>query len=354
VHPILADRQRLQLHLVAWGLVGAMLALLVRAVLGTPWIESLVFSLPMGLLASPVSLSAWYLCRAMPISRTGPVRVATTATIAALLTSSLWAAVGRLWWALLNNSGFELPTGQMPALFVLLVGLGGLAYLVSVTVHYVIQAVEDSSLAARLALESQVAQRDAELRALRAQVDPHFLFNSLNSIAGLTAADPDKARRMCQLLGDFLRDSLTVGREPRIPLAREVGLAEQYLRIEQVRFGGRLTIQAACDVADQATLVPPLILQPLVENAVRHGVATRLDGGTVAIATKRLGDRIVVTVDNPRDEDGSRRGTGFGQDIVRRRLAATFGDLAALAVETTPETYRVTVTMPADLAAGSA
>jgi LytS/YehU family sensor histidine kinase len=92
--------------------------------------------------------------------------------------------------------------------------------------------------------------------------------------------------------------------------------------------------------------VPPLLLQPLVENAVRHGVATRLDGGTVTIATRRAGDRVVIAVSNARDAETRRGGTGFGLDIVRRRLHAAWGEAAALAIEPAPEAFRVSVAFP--------
>jgi signal transduction histidine kinase len=351
VHPILADTLRLRLLLVAWALVGAMLGLLVSGFIpGVTVGEGLLFGLPMGLIAAPISLSAWYLCRAMPLDRTSPVRVAITALAAATVTAVLWAGLGRLWWRVLERiGGLDVPGPvPLPVLLTLLAGLGALAYLLAVTVHYMLQAFEASAAVARHALLLQVAQRDAELRALRAQVDPHFLFNSLNSIAGLIPADRDKARLMCQMLGDFLRDSLTLGSELRIPLSREVALAEQYLKVEQVRFGDRLIVRAAVSPGGTSVPVPPLILQPLVENAVRHGVATRLDGGLIEIAASRAGERAVVVVTNPRDPDLGRPGTGFGLDIVRRRLSATFGDRAALAIEPMPESYRVVVTMPAE------
>ena len=349
MHPILADTLRLRLLLVAWALVGAMLGLLVPALIPDVTIgQGLLFGLPMGLIAAPVSLSAWYLCRAMPLERTSAVRVAITALAAASVTAVLWAGLGRLWWRALERIGGLSVPANVPVLLTLLAGLGALAYLLAVTVHYMLQAFEGSAAAARHALLLQVAQRDAELRALRAQVDPHFLFNSLNSIAGLIPADRDKARLMCQMLGDFLRDSLTLGGEQRIPLAREVALAEQYLRVEQVRFGDRLTVRAEVTPGGTSVPVPPLILQPLVENAVRHGVATRLDGGLIEIAASRAGERAVVVVTNPRDPDLGRPGTGFGLEIVRRRLMATFGDRAALAIEPLPESYRVVVTMPVE------
>jgi LytS/YehU family sensor histidine kinase len=153
---------------------------------------------------------------------------------------------------------------------------------------------------------------------------------------------------MCQLLAEFLRDSLTLGQESRIPLVREVALAEQYLRIEQVRFGSRLTVSLHVSPESAATPVPPLLLQPLVENAVRHGIATRLDGGRVEVSAHRVGSLTNVSVANPRDTDAARRGLGFGLDIVRRRLAAAWGERATMAIEAAPESYRVSLSLPVD------
>jgi LytS/YehU family sensor histidine kinase len=284
----------------------------------------------------------------MPLARTSALRIGATAAGAALVTASLWAGLGRLWWQLLSTSAFDLPLTQMVGLFTLLLGVGGIGYLLAVTVHYVLQASDESIVAERRALESQVAQRDAELRALRAQIDPHFLFNSLNSVIGLMSADRDQARVMCQRLAEFLRDSLTLGAETRISLGREIALAEQYLSVERVRFGDRLTVTTTIAPEAQAVSVPPLIIQPLVENAVRHGVAMLLEGGTVRIDASRAGPRVLIVITNSYDPDVRRKGTGFGMDIVRRRLAATFGERAALTAEAIEGQYRVSVTLPAE------
>ncbi len=310
MHPILADRRHVLLSGLAWLLVGALLAVLVRALTSVGWAGAIAFALPLALGAAPVSLSVWYLCRALPIGRAGTVRIGGTVLAAALVTALLWAAVGRAWWALLATNGAGLSRPVPPVLAPLLVEFGTLAYLLTVAVQYLLQAMDESAQAAQRALEAQVAHRDAELRALRAQVDPHFLFNSLNSIAGLVAVDPARARLMCQLLGDFLRDSLALGAADRIPLGREVALAEQYLRIEQVRFGARLTVETSIDPASAAVPVPPLILQPLVENAVRHGIATLLDGGDIRIAASR---------------DGRSRHRRGDQSARRRRAADRHG-----------------------------
>jgi len=346
MHPILGERRRLLLYLLAWGFAGLGLALIVWVWLGIDWTVAVLYSLPLALAAAPMSLSAWYLCRSMPLVRTSAARLIPSAAVAAGVTASIWAAAGRLWGRALEPAGFTLGSTPPAAVVSLLVGFGALGYLLSLTVHYLVQSYEEAAEAGRRVLQSQIAAREAELRALRAQIDPHFLFNVLNSVAGLIAPDPAKARLMCQMLADFLRDSLVLGRTERIALGREVALAEQYLRIEQVRFGPRLVarLEVAPDVAD--TPVPPLLLQPLVENAVRHGVSTLVEGGRVDVRASRAGGVAVIVVSNPRDLDGAKRGTGFGLDIVRRRLASAFGNDAALAVEAASDTYRVTLTLP--------
>jgi signal transduction histidine kinase len=345
VHPAFANRRWFVVHLAGWVAAGLTIALVVRAAFDFGWAGALLLGLPLGLLGGPVAMSAWYVLGSAG-QAAGPVRPVVTVLLAALVSSALWASVGQVWWRVLDSLGAGLGEPQRPDGFVVLVSLGLAGYLLAAAAYQVGQTVEATSRASRRTLEADVAQRDAELRALRAQVDPHFLFNSLNSIAGLIAADPARAREMCQLLGEFLRESLQVGAVPRMPLSREVALVEQYLRIEQVRFGTRLTLDLSVAPDTARASVPPLLLQPLVENAVRHGVATRLDGGTVTIATRRAGDRVVIAVSNARDAETRRGGTGFGLDIVRRRLHAAWGEAAALAIEPAPEAFRVSVAFP--------
>ena len=256
---------------------------------------------------------------------------------------------GALWGAILAR-GFHVDPGRMtrihdlPPLFIAGVPL----YLLSVVVHYMIIAFESSRAAERRVFESQVTAREAELRALRAQLNPHFLFNSLNSISALAAPDPEAARRMCTLLGDFLRQSLSLGGRERVSLAEELALADRYLAIERVRFGARLAVDRRADADALRCLVPPLLLQPLVENAVKHGVADRVEGGTIRIEAHRRGDALVVEVENPRDPEAPpRRDQGLGLENVRARLDALDRRLTRVDVERAPDRFRVTLTLPA-------
>ena len=163
----------------------------------------------------------------------------------------------------------------------------------------------------RRASRLQILMRDAELRALRAQLRPHFLFNTLNSIYSLIHSRPDEAAEMVALLSDLLRETLEHRDQSTVPLASELQLVERYLSIESVRMGDRLQIEIEVPENTLRAEVPPFLLQPLVENAIRHGAAPSVDLVTVRVEATRVYDRIVLRViddgcglvaDNPEEE----------------------------------------------------
>jgi len=189
------------------------------------------------------------------------------------------------------------------------------------------------------------------LRSLRGQLDPHFLFNSLNSVAALIGSDAQAARRMCFLMAGFFRKSLGLGGKQSIALSEELSLAETFLAIEEVRFGERL--RTHFDVADDVlTLaVPPLVLQPLVENAVHHGVAHLIEGGEVRVRARQRDGLLELAVENPCDPDRPpSRGAGVGLQNVRSRIDALFGHRASVDVKSDERSFRVSILLPASQA----
>jgi sensor histidine kinase YesM len=347
MHPILARLDRLAGYLALWVVIGV-LESSVLAQQGLTWPEALVQVLPPLLFYSFICLSAWYVCRATPLATSGVARVLTASLVAAFVGASLWLAVSEAWLATLESMP-ELASitprfrAQVPFLFIVSLML----YLLVLSVHYVVLAFEAFRTAERQQLELQVLTRDAELRALRAQVNPHFLYNSLNSISALTGSDAAAARRMCLLLAEFLRTTLRVSSEERIPMAEEMKLAERFLSIEQVRFGERLHVEQSIDESALECQVPPLVLQPLLENAVGHGIAGLIDGGTIRLDIARRGDRVSITVENPRDPDAMpRKQGGVGLENVRKRLALVFGGAARLDAASSPTGFRVAIDLP--------
>jgi two-component system sensor histidine kinase AlgZ len=163
------------------------------------------------------------------------------------------------------------------------------------------------------------ADTAAKLAELQARIRPHFLFNTLNSAIALVREDPARAEAILQDLSDLFRHALMAAAEP-VTLDDEIALARRYLDIEQVRFGERLRVEWSIDPAAGGARVPPLVLQPLVENAVKHGVEPSSAGAQVKVTTQRRGETVVIKVTNTVPSGQGRRGHGVAQDNVRERL----------------------------------
>jgi two-component system, LytTR family, sensor histidine kinase AlgZ len=350
MHPILKDRRFLSLYLLVWLALAIMLGVLLALPRTATPQGVAVFILPMMLVYAFVSLSSWYVGRAFPLQPTNAIRLVVINLAAAVLSCSLWLGAGFGWMLLIESLVPGLvPEGWLLGSMPLLGASGVVLFLLASAVHYLLAALETSRIAEKNALELRVLAREAELKALRAQIDPHFLFNSLNSVSALTATDPRLARTMTVKLAEFLRLSLSYGALDTITLDQELSLVSRFLDIEKVRFGGRLVVEQAVDEDSRECRIAPLLLQPLVENAVGHGIACLVNGGTILIRGARVGTRLQVTVANPA-EPGRRKntGTGVGLDNVRRRLRGLYGQEARMEIADEPETYTVTLTFPAE------
>ena len=170
--------------------------------------------------------------------------------------------------------------------------------------------------------EAEKLARDAELYNLRQQLQPHFLFNSLNSINALIGFKPDQARKMIHQLSDFLRGTLKKDDQQNVTLTEELAHLQLYLDIEKVRFGHRLMTEISCDNKCQECKLPPMILQPIVENAIKFGLYDTTEAVTVSIRAEWDDNYLIIMIQNPYDPNTARprKGTGFGLSGVQRRL----------------------------------
>jgi len=349
LHPILSHLRRLGLYLLAWTPLAGLVAFLLTASARFHWREAIMVAAILCLLYAFMCLSAWYSARAMPLRGSTATAIFLTHATGAIVASALWVlqsrGLGKLMTSVDPGAGLEAKIWNAGGL---LFGLGILFYLMSLGLFYVLLAIESSRQAEERALQAQVLAREAELRALKAQVNPHFLYNSLHSISALTSVDAARAREMCIKLGDFLRRTLGLVEKEMIPLSEEIALIRAFLSVEKVRFGARLDIQE--DIADAALefRVPPLLLQPLVENAVAHGIGNLVEGGWVRIVVQPQDGGWAVAVENSFDpETPSARRSGVGLENVRRRLAATYGNRAHIDVSQEGDCFRVRMFFPA-------
>jgi two-component system, LytTR family, sensor histidine kinase AlgZ len=350
MHPILTHFRRLALYLLAWVPLAALLRDLMAAVGGMSAADSFALTFPLCLIYAFICLSAYYSCRATPLERSPIWRIVGTHATGALVASGIWIILAKfLSYSLSRTSTFSGIDAHFGREIPLLLDTGVLFYLLSVSFYYVFIAIEASREAEARALQASVLARDAELKALKAQVNPHFLFNSLNSISALTSSNPAKAREMCILLGDFLRKTLGLGEKSAIPLEEELQLVHSFLAVEKVRFGARIRMEENIDKGAMSFPVPPLLLQPLVENAVVHGIAHLVEGGWVRLDVNASDGLLSVVVENLFDPDAPpRRKGGVGLANVRQRLSARYGHRASFEARANGDCFRVAFSLPAE------
>jgi two-component system sensor histidine kinase AlgZ len=330
--------------------IGAILTMVLRTPNGMTWWDSAALGFALAMFGQLIVVPSWYACRVAPIATTSIWRLLATHVIGAQVQSALWLLTGILLCKAL---------GYLPALQAIgtrfaprelaVYGAGNVLYLLSIAFHYATMAQDASREAETRAMTTSIQARDAELKALKSQINPHFLFNSLNSISALTSIDPMRARDMCVLLGDFLRMTLGLGEKTSIRFSEELDLLQKYLAIERVRFGDRLKMREEIQEEAKVCMLPPLLLQPLVENAVKHGIAGLVEGGEVRVLAQRQNGRLAIVVENSWDPEAppSRRG-GLGLKNVQQRLEARYGKEASLRVDMEGAFFQVSMSLPAE------
>jgi hypothetical protein len=195
---------------------------------------------------------------------------------------------------------------------------------------------------------AETAARELELQVLRAQINPHFLFNALNNLRALINEDPARAREMVSRLSNTLRHTLQHSAKPRVPLADELAVVRDYVALEQLHHEERLQVNWQVDPATAGASLPPMLLQLLVENAIKHGVARTPGGGVVGVDIGRDGSLLRIAVDNPGQwQPGSSDSTGLGLANLRERLQRAGGDGADCRIEAAAGRVKVSVQLSA-------
>lgn len=210
-----------------------------------------------------------------------------------------------------------------------------------------IPALSYLAMVYRLEADARTKQ-EATMQALQSRIRPHFLFNSLNSVATLTRRDPERAEAILHDIADLFRVLLADARK-LVSISAEREISRQYLEVEKVRLGDRLKIQWNVKQVPRSALIPALILQPLLENAIYHGIEPRFAGGTIAIDLWTENDRLNIMITNPLPERSAAspsKGNKIAQENIRQRLATQFGNAASMESFQHDGLYRVHITMP--------
>mgnify|MGYP003296286643 CR=1 FL=1 len=233
---------------------------------------------------------------------------------------------------------------SLPVRFFIGLLIVGLTALISVLWY----TQEDQKEIEQRKADAEKLARDAELYNLRQQLQPHFLFNSLNSITALIGSRPEEARKMIHKLSDFLRGTLKKEDQQPVSLADELEHLQLYLDIEMVRFGHRLSTDVNSDERCNKMMIPPMILQPIVENAIKFGLYDTTGNVSILIKAECFDNELHVSVQNPYDPETTRpkHGTGFGLSGVKRRLYLLFGRSDLLETISDSHIFTSTVKIP--------
>ena len=347
-HPVLANRVRL----IVWWLVWLFLALgqsiLFYYAYGSFINIGILDSVLSLLIYSGIALSIWYPFSFFNTGDPRPTTLISNLVISGAISVTLWVLITKFVMQLVlpevNNY-----KEYWDATFPYRIGTGVFIYgLIILTYFLFISLTNLSEKNVKEArLESLI--KETELKMLRSQINPHFLFNCLNSVSSLTITDPEKAREMIIKLSDFMRYALSKKDEQPVSLRSELENLRLYLDIEKVRFGDRLLIEENIDENCFEIKMPVMLLQPLYENAVKHGVYESTESVRITTQAKIIDGHIKIAISNNYDTTpSSRRGTGTGLQNVARRLELFYGNKASIKALKENGIYTVDLYIPTD------
>ncbi len=345
-HPILANRVRLIVWWLVWIFLALGQSLLFYYAFGSFNNICIIDSLISLLLYSGIALSLWY---PFNFFNTGEIRTTTLISnlvLSGAISVGLWVVITKLVVQLVLPDGNNYQA-YWDATFPYRIGTGVFIYGLIILSYFLFLSL--SNLSEKNAKEARLESlvKETELKMLRSQINPHFLFNSLNSISSLTITDPEKARDMVVKLSEFMRYALARKDELPVSLQSELDNLRLYLDIEKVRFGDKLTIEEQIEPQCLDFKIPVMLLQPLIENAVKHGVYESTE--TVKIYTKAqiIDDYIEIIIRNNYDTEPSlKKGTGTGLLNVSRRLELFYGNKASFKTSKENGIYTVTLYIP--------
>ena len=343
-----ARPRRAWLVLAGWFAVAAVFATILRTQERLPLPNALAGAF---MYFSVLGVLVWLACQAharVGLWRHTPLKAIGVHVALGITALSLWAATQVGLMRLFVGSDFWRLVYDDTWMFQLLTA--GLTYAAGVGLGLTFQGFERERLRQQREGQLEVVAREAELQAIKAQLQPHFLLNSLNSLLALIRHDPAAAEQMLERLASLLHGVFDRMDQHFVPLAPELDMLRDYLEVERMRFD-RLQFDIRLDSNAAAVLVPPLLLQPLVENAVKHGIEPHPRPGTITIDARLVNGRLQVSIADTGEglDNATTVGTGRGIELTRRRLDSVYGKDAELRMERVSSGFRVSLELPASI-----
>jgi len=313
-----------------------------------PFYAAIISSANYNYIYALLSIIIWKICKTIPYERMPKVFFVLFHFILANTFSAIWLSLFYgLWYLTQGNAIFEVINIREIIGWQFLFGISnyflitGIFYTIIYYHNYKQKELEEAEL--------KVLTRDAELKALKLQMNPHFLFNSLNSINALVTKDAKLARRMISQLSELLRMSLESHEKLLIPLQQELDFVHTYISIEQIRFEDKMEFYEKIDSSLLSKSFPAMLLQPLIENAVKHGIANNRKGGFINLSLKNINNQIVGTISNTKSEHAAPKHNknGLSFNNIRQRLDRMYGEQYQWEIDkSSTEIFKVTFKLP--------
>lgn len=352
MHPFFNSTSKVLVLLVGWLLFTCSIAGLISISTGARIVDCLILFTPLYFLCLIFILPNYYVCRGLPLRQTSWLTLLSSQALTLIVVVAMWVFAGEAYVAFLDN-GLESPRWNSLFEQSLTINLAivVLQFEIIVLIHYLFFAMEKTRDLEKAALQQKLLISQAELQTLKATVHPHFLFNSLNTLSNIALSAPEKAHRFCLLIAEFLRYSVAYSKKNSATLGEELEHIQNYLGIERERFGDRLQTQFTIEEEARELVVPPLILFPVVENAIKHGIDSCIEGGLLSISARLNAGMLIIEVTNPVDELGRKlKGTGHGLASVEQRLKNRYGEAAMLKSSRQAGQFTAQIYLPVDQA----
>jgi len=348
MHPLLKSFKHILALVTSWLPVLAGLAYLHTVLSESTYKEAFILLSPIMILELFIFLSIWFVCKSTPLSKVnlGSFLLRHSTTI--IVMNAIWLHISMLYSELLNIA-FEttIYREQFDLIFPVLTVIGIFIYFLAAMLSYLLLALEQAKAAEKQALQNQLIASQAELRFLKSTIHPHFLFNSLTALGTLTRKSAEKAQEVCQHLAEFLRYSLAYSKKEMVTVKEELDHINNYLSVEKMRLGHRLQTNFELDDTVMDEEILSFSMQPLIENAIKHGIEPSMESGEINLILKKVDDYIFVHISNPANSfEENPNSTKLGLKNLKSRLNKIYNDDAKILVHQGESAFSVKLYLP--------
>lgn len=343
-NPLIKSLRNIYLYITFWLVEGVVYFFLISFGMKTGYKIAALDSLVFNLILSGLGLSFWYPAKYMSVDNKLSYKTFLTHMVGGIIASCLWLVIGfNIINGLINSPSYS---NFFYSTIAWRFFIGLLFYFLITSFYYLI--IYYNSLQEKTLKEAELKNlvTEAELKSLKFQINPHFIFNSLNSMSALTTIEPDRARSMILKLADFLRYTLANNGKDKNKLEEELKNIKLYLEIEKIRFEDKFDYFEEIEPEALNIKVPNMILQPLFENAIKHAVYDSLEKITIVLKCNIIGRFLVISMENNFENGYSRKGTGIGLQNIMSRLELIYGEKNLLNIKKEGDKFRVILYIP--------